>query len=88
MAKRRDVYHTMRAHLQKHIKKMPVCPICGNDRWTIEALIAPVIYAQDETGRLVTEGRQGPLVPFVCLTCSFVYHFAWAPIVQQSSDGE
>ena len=88
MAKKKDVYFTMRAHLEKHLKKMPVCPICGHEEWTVGSLIAPVIYTQDDEGKLVTEGRQSPLVPFVCLTCSFVYHFAWVPIVQESDGGD
>lgn len=66
---------------------MPVCPICGNEKWTIGPLTAPVIYTQDDHGKLVTEGRQSPLVPFVCLKCSFVYHFAWVPIAQEADDG-
>jgi hypothetical protein len=99
----RDVYYTLIEHFKKLGKEPPKCPICGEQKWSVQTLIAPELVEErpllglaqtlkpldQRASHLQPIGQRGPLVPMLCQVCFFVYHFAWIPIVQGSGgDGE
>lgn len=58
----------------------PACPVCGNQIWSAEGIVAQQVYTQQPGMFFTAGGRAAPMVQLVCTTCFYVMFFAWAPL--------